>query len=201
MKKTGLLLKIAVIAVLTIGTVVLLLNAHVMLSTEDKISDTQGEKYSCILVLGAGIRPDGSPSHMLEDRIIKAVELYKSGVSDVIVMSGDHSSESYNEVKVMKNHAISLGVPESAIICDGRGYSTYESVWRTKEVLGYSSFIIVTQNYHLYRALYIAESLDIKCAGASASLRKYGGQFFNDLREAMARCKDFVFTIAKPEYR
>ena len=195
------LLKLCILVILAASILALSLNFYVILSTEGSINDTAEGKYSCILVLGAGIRPDGTPSHMLEDRIIKAVELYKSGVSDVILMSGDHSSDSYNEVGVMKSYAMSLGVPESAIICDGKGYSTYESVWRAKEIFGYSDLVIVTQTYHLHRAIHIANSLGIECVGASASLRSYGGQIFNDLREAVARCKDFVFAILKPEYR
>ena len=195
------LLKLCILVILAASILALSLNFYVIMSTEGSINNTTDRKYSCILVLGAGIRPDGTPSHMLEDRIIKSVELYKSGVSDVILMSGDHSSDSYNEVGVMKSYAMSLGVPESAIICDGKGYSTYESVWRAKEIFGYSDLVIVTQTYHLHRAIHIANSLGIECVGASASLRSYGGQIFNDLREAVARCKDFVFAILKPEYR
>ena len=195
------LLKLCILVILAASILALSLNFYVIMSTEGSINNTTDRKYSCILVLGAGIRPDGTPSHMLEDRIIKAVELYKSGVSDVILMSGDHSSDSYNEVGVMKSYAVSLGVPDSAIICDGKGYSTYESVWRAKEIFGYSDLVIVTQTYHLHRAIHIADSLGIECVGASASLRAYGGQMWNDLREAVARCKDFVFSILKPEYR
>ena len=195
------LLKLCILVILAASILALSLNFYVIMSTEGSINNTTDRKYSCILVLGAGIRPDGTPSHMLEDRIIKSVELYKSGVSDVILMSGDHSSDSYNEVGVMKSYAMSLGVPESAIICDGKGYSTYESVWRAKEIFGYSDLVIVTQTYHLHRAIHIANSLGIECVGASASLRSYGGQIFNDLREAVARCKDFVFAILKPDYR
>ena len=193
--------KVCLVILLIIGAVALSLNFFILLSTEDQIVEEYEGGYSCILVLGAGVRPDGTPSHMLEDRIIKAVELYKSGVSDILLMSGDHASDSYNEVGTMKSYAMSLGVPEEAIVCDGKGFSTYESIWRAKEVYGYSSMIIVTQTYHLYRALYIANALNADAHGASASLRYYGGQIFNDLREAIARCKDFAFTIAKPEYR
>lgn len=202
MKKTlSLLAKAFAIFIFLAAILALTFNCIVIISTEKKIDAAVDDKYRCILVLGAGVKPDGSPSHMLEDRIRTAVRLYEEGASSTILMSGDHRSDDYNEVGTMRDFAISLGVPEEAIICDGKGLSTYESVYRAKEVFGFDSFVIVTQTYHLSRALYIADALGADAIGVSASLRPYGGQLWYDFREAVARCKDLIFAIIKPEYK
>lgn len=156
--------------------------------------DFSGEQYDCILVLGAGLRPDGSPSDMLSDRLDVAIELYNEGVSDVILLSGDHSSFDYNEVEAMENYCLEHDIPLSSIIKDGKGYSTYESMLNLKNEGKYKKIVIVTQKYHLYRAVYIAEKLGFDAHGADAALRTYRGQIIRDLREVAARTKD-VFMI------
>ena len=156
--------------------------------------DFSGEQYDCILVLGAGLRPDGSPSDMLSDRLDVAIELYNEGVSDVILLSGDHSSFDYNEVAAMEIYCLEHDIPPSAIIKDGKGYSTYESMLNLKNEGKYKKIVVVTQKYHLYRAVYIAEKLGFDAYGADAALRLYRGQFLRDLREVAARTKD-VFMV------
>ena len=150
----------------------------------------EGERYDCILVLGAGLRSDGSPSDMLADRLDVAIRLYKSGVSDVILLSGDCTDDTYDEVSSMERYCLAFGIPEEAIVKDGKGYSTYESMLNTKSSGKYKDIVIVTQKYHLYRAIYIAEKMGMSADGADAATRSYRGQLFRELREIAARTKD-----------
>lgn len=147
--------------------------------------------YDCILVLGAGLRSDGSPSDMLADRLRGAVELYEQGIAERIVLSGDRSGEEYDEVSAMAAYCLAAGVPETALVLDPIGYSTYESMVNTVGA-GYSRFVVVTQRYHLYRALYIANGLGAEAVGFSADYRSYRGQAVRDAREVVARVKDFL---------
>ena len=153
----------------------------------------------CIVVLGCLVNSDGTPSDMLADRLTRGIELYKAGVAPKIIMSGDHGRKEYNEVDTMKQFAIAHGVPSSDIFMDHAGFSTYESIYRAKEIFGVDKIIIVTQEYHLYRALYIAQGLGIEAYGADADYRTYRNQINRELREIVARFKDFIWTIFKPE--
>lgn len=156
-------------------------------------------KYDCILVLGAGVREDGTPSDMLRDRITVACELYmNTGRNTPLLMSGDHTGD-YNEVGVMKSLASSLGVPTEDVFLDHKGYSTYESLCRAKQIFGAKRVLIVTQEYHLYRALYIARELGMEAVGVSADLRPYRKQALYSTREVLARFKDF-FSAAAGNY-
>jgi vancomycin permeability regulator SanA len=157
------------------------------------------ENIDCILVLGCGVRPDGSPSDMLADRLQRGVELYKSGAAPKLLMSGDHGTKGYNEVAAMKAYAETAEVPSKDVFLDHAGFSTYESVYRAKEIFQAKRVIIVTQGYHLYRALYIARELGLDAWGVEADLRSYYGQTARDVREILARCKDFGMCIFKPE--
>ena len=152
-------------------------------------------KYDCILVLGAGVKKDGTPSHMLEDRLRGAVELYKKGVSSKIIVSGDCSGEDYDEVSVMERYCLENGVPQSAIIRDDIGFSTYESVYNTVISAGYKRILIVTQEYHLYRAIYIAKRMGAEADGFATDYRSYFMQVKRDVREYFARVKDFIRSI------
>ena len=156
----------------------------------------------CILVLGAGIRDDGTPSDMLADRLDQGIALYKSGAADYLLMSGDHGREHYDEVNVMKQYAIDAGVPSEAIFMDHAGFSTYESMFRARDVFELQSVIVVTQEYHLYRALYVADELGLEAYGVAADPRAYAGAAYRNAREILARNKDFfqVLFRAKPTY-
>jgi len=154
----------------------------------------------CILVLGAGvIGVDNAPSNMLEDRLAQGVELYELGASDRLLMSGDHGRKDYDEVNTMKTYAVSLGIPSSKVFMDHAGFSTYESLYRAKEIFQVKKIVIVTQKYHLFRALYIAERLGLEAWGVASDPRAYGGQEYRAAREVLARDKDFFYTIFKPE--
>lgn len=154
----------------------------------------------CIIVLGAGVRDDGNPTWMLEDRILTGEELYNVNAAPKIIMSGDHGREEYDEVNTMKQYAIDDGIPTEDIFMDHAGFSTYESMYRAKEIFGAKKVVIVTQEYHLYRAMYIAEKLGMEAYGVSADKRDYSRmQYYRVAREWIARTKDFVTVIAKPE--
>ena len=153
----------------------------------------------CILVLGCRVREEGKPSDMLSDRLKRGIDLYKEGAAPKIIMSGDHGQKEYDEVNTMKQIAIDAGVPSSDIFMDHAGFSTYESLYRAKEIFKADKLIIVTQEYHLYRALYIAQKLGIEACGVDSDYRTYWGQSSREVREILARSKDFVNTIIKPK--
>lgn len=153
----------------------------------------------CILVLGCGVRPDGTPSAMLADRLQRGVSLYNSKVSPKILMSGDHGQDDYDEVNTMKDYALEKGVPTEDIFMDHAGFSTYESMYRAKEIFKAEKIVIVTQQYHLYRAIYIAEQLGLEAYGVNCNYHDYSGQLMRDIREVLARVKDFGMCITKPE--
>ena len=186
---------------LLIGITAVSLSAYMVKATEKNIftADTfeNDEKADCILILGAGVK-DGKPKPMLRDRLLTGIELYKSGAAKKIIMSGDHGRADYDEVNVMRSFAIEQGVRAEDIFLDHAGFSTYDSVYRAKNIFGAENIIIVSQKYHLYRALYISEKLDVKAAGVSANLNTYGGQLKRDIREIIARDKDFFKCIIKP---
>lgn len=188
--------------VLLIGIAAVSLSVYMVKATEKNIftADTfkNDEKADCILILGAGVK-DGKPKPMLRDRLLTGIELYKSGAAEKIIMSGDHGRADYDEVNVMRAFALEQGVRAEDIFLDHAGFSTYNSVYRAKNIFGAENIIIVSQKYHLYRALYISEKLDVKAAGVSANLNTYGGQLKRDIREIIARDKDFFKCIVKPE--
>ncbi len=168
---------------------------------EDKDTLAQLKEWDadCILVLGAGVREDGSPSLMLSDRLNTAITLYEGQVSDRLLMSGDHGREGYDEVNVMKGIAAEAGIPTEHIFMDHAGFSTYDSLYRAKHIFQADRVIIVTQGYHLYRAIYIARALGIEAKGVAAPGEDYYGQTYREVREMAARTKDFLLTIWKPE--
>lgn len=157
------------------------------------------DEYDCILILGCGVKKDGTPSDMLADRLDEGIKLYEKGVAGKLLMSGDHGRKDYDEVNVMKKYAESKGVPPEDIFMDHAGFSTYESIYRAKAIFEAENIVVVTQKYHIYRALYIANSFGINAVGVNADPRSYRGHQYNELREMAARAKDFVICRIKPE--
>lgn len=190
------------IILVVIGLIVLGINFYVKASTKDQIIENGDysnlKDIDCIIILGAGIWGN-SPSPMLQDRLLQGIDLYKSNVSSKIIMSGDHGREEYDEVNVMKQYAIDNGVPSEDIFMDHAGFSSYESIYRAKEIFGAERVVIVTQKYHLYRALHIANSLGLEAYGVGADPRQYVGAMYREIREILARNKDFVKCLFKPE--
>ncbi len=206
-EKTGKIIKRIVIGIgITIiaGVVaVAAINIFVMATTASKILDvdeaSEKKDVDCILVLGAGVRADGTPSKMLKDRLDKTIELYNSGVSETIIVSGDHRTKDYDEVNTMKNYLIDAGIPSECIFMDHGGLSTYDSMYRAKNIFSVKKAIIVTQKYHMYRAIYVAKSFGIDAYGVSAKEISYSGQTKRSIRELLARIKDVGYCITKPE--
>ena len=206
MKKPIKILLIAICCVLILSilgsSAVLIANAYVKGSTAPKILSPEEaaelEDVDCIIVLGCLVKADGTPSDMLADRISVGVSLYQNGTSPKLLMSGDHGQKEYDEVNTMKSCAITAGVPSEDVFMDHAGFSTYESIYRAKEIFGADKIVIVTQQYHLHRALYVAEALGIEAYGVSADLRSYAGQTKRDLREVLARIKDMAYALFKP---
>ncbi len=153
----------------------------------------------CILVLGCRVHEDGSPSLMLADRLEKGIELYESGASARLLMSGDHGRSEYDEVNTMKAFAVEQGVPSEAVFMDHAGFSTYDSIYRAKDVFRAEKIIVVSQEYHLSRALYIAERLGLDAYGVAAADISYQGATYRSLREAAARGKDFLLAWVQPQ--
>lgn len=182
---------------------VLGVNAHVKsLGGRGIVTPEEAESLDgidCIVVLGCLVEKDGTPSNMLEDRLRRGIELYEAGVAPKLLMSGDHGRTAYDEVNVMKQVAVDAGIPSEDVFMDHAGFSTYETIYRAKEIFGAERILIVTQEYHLYRALYIAERLGVEAYGVAANYRTYQNQVNRDLREVLARCKDFVTVIYRPK--
>ena len=179
------------------------LNAVVKHSAADQILSpeeaAQLQDVDCILVLGCLVKDDGRPSDMLRDRLRRGVELYELEAAPKLLMSGDHGRVDYDEVATMKQYAIDAGIASEDIFMDHAGFSTYESIYRAKEIFQADKILIVTQEYHLYRAIYIANRLGIEAYGVSSDYRSYVGQSARDARETLARVKDFGTCVFKPE--
>lgn len=156
------------------------------------------EDIDCIIVLGCRVNGE-TPSPMLSDRLIRGIELYDLEAAPKLLMSGDHGRTSYDEVNAMKKFAIDRGVPSEDVFMDHAGFSTYETMYRAKEVFAAKRVVIVTQSYHLYRAVYIAEKLGLEAYGVSSDLQSYIRQDYYNMREMLARDKDFVKVIFKPK--
>ena len=176
-------------------TAVTVINAIVKVSVKDRIltpeAAAQLADVDCILVLGCGVRADGTPSDMLHDRLQRGVELYEAHAAPKLLMSGDHGRAGYDEVDAMKTFAVEAGVASHDVFMDHAGFSTYESMYRAKEIFQAKKVLIVTQEYHLYRALFIAYMSDLNVSGYKAPPYDDHLQLYRDLREIAARVKDF----------
>ena len=204
-KRTGwrrVLLVLVCLALLG-GAAVLVLNGWVKGSTAGRILQPEEAAgladIDCILVLGCGVRDNGTPSDMLRDRLDRSLELYGLGAAPKLLMSGDHGREGYDEVNTMKDYAVAAGVSSADVFMDHAGFSTYESLYRARDVFQAERVLIVTQEYHLYRALYIAEQLGLEAWGVGADYHTYAGQSLRDARELLARVKDAVMVLFEPE--
>ena len=195
-------LKYGIIFIIILAIIIFGINVYVTISTSKQIIKendyTKLSDIDCIIILGAGIWGD-NPSPMLEDRLLEGISLYQKNVSDKILMSGDHGKKEYDEVNIMKSYAIEKGIPSENIFMDHAGFSTYESIYRAKDIFEAKKVIIITQKYHLYRALHIANQLEIEAYGVGADPRKYVGATYREIREMLARNKDFIKCLFKPE--
>ena len=196
------LLKILCTCIAVVAIVVGVTNALVVLTTEDgivSVDEASGYQADAIVVLGASVFADGTPSTILQDRLDCGIALYKAGAAPKIIMSGDNSTEHYNECAAMKRYAIAQGVPSEDIFCDHAGLSTYDSMYRLKNVFNVQRCVIVTQEYHLYRAVYDARGFGIDARGVPSDLSDYSARDSYEQREFFARIKDFFGIITKME--
>ncbi len=176
------------------------ISAGKRISTMDKLMEgPPEEKADAVLVLGAKVKENGEMSAMLKERVDYGIEIYRLGLAKKILMSGDHGREEYDEVNTMKNYAMEQGVPPEDIFMDHAGFSTYESMYRAREIFQVEHMIVVTQKYHLYRAIYDAKAFSMKVTGVACDQAVYHGDTYRKMREALARVKDFGYTILKPE--
>ncbi len=185
-------------ACLILGCCTLAISCLVQCSVKDRIITRQeaaGLQADCILVLGAAIWADNTPCPMLQDRLDEAIALYRSGLSAPLLMSGGTSGSDYDEPGVMADYALSHEIPSDDILLDRLGDNTYQSILRARTEFGADTIVIVTQKYHLYRALYIARQLGMNAYGVASDPRSYTGQCFREAREILARCKDFFNCI------
>ncbi len=182
---------------------IFLLNGLVVGSTKDKIISLDEAKeiedIDAILVLGCKVNPNGSPSLMLSNRLEKGIEVYKA-IGTKLILSGDHGQKEYDEVNTMKDYILTEDINIDDVFLDHAGFSTYDSIYRAKYIFGAKKIIIVTQKYHLFRALYIANSLGIEAYGIPADNIPYRAlNIKNEIREVLARNKDIFKVIISPE--
>lgn len=192
----------AFLAVAAVFVLLMMING-VKKSTEPMIYGAEDvPRKEAALVLGAGVSENGKLSDMFRDRIDTAVGLYMTGKVDKVLVSGDHGRKEYDEVNAAKDYLLLQGVPGEDIFLDHAGFDTYDSVYRARDVFEAKSMIVVTQGYHLPRALYIADKLGVEAVGVGADLHPYGGQYPRDLRENFAVVKAYLDVVlqSKPKY-
>jgi len=191
---------IILICLVVLGCIPFIINAYVINSTKNQIiniNDVESFKdIDAILVLGCKANANG-PSMMLAERLDTGISIYNK-IGTKLLLSGDHGHFEYDEVNTMRDYTLEKGINSKDIFMDHAGFSTYESIYRAKDIFLAKKVIIVTQEYHLYRALYIANNLGLDAVGVSAP-KIYSGQEMRDIREILARNKDFVKVMFKPE--
>jgi SanA protein len=161
----------------------------------NKIYQKEAAPYERVaIVFGAGLRRDGTPTPILRDRVETAADLYFSGRVEKLLMSGDNRFMDYNEPESMRQYAVSLGVPEEAIVLDYAGRRTYDTCYRAKAIFGLESTLLVTQKFHLPRALFLCNALGVKAAGVEANNRQYwrGSLLIWNFREQLATVGAFL---------
>ena len=196
MKTYKKILLILGVILLTIFVYAMGINYYVKCTVMDRIKDIDEIKdVDTIIVLGAKVHDDGRLSLMLKDRLDKTIEVYNKLDIKKVIVSGDSEHKDYDETTKMKEYLINNRIPEEDIVVDVYGLSTYDSIYRLKNVYNIDKVVIITQNYHLYRSLYIANSLGIEAYGMPSSGEDYFGQTTRELREILARNKDFLTSL------
>jgi SanA protein len=202
-------LVIIILTVLTIGGI-LIIDGHVEKSGRKKVvlyeaipAMAAEKRFDCVIVPGALVYPDGRPSEMLSDRLDMAVRIFKDGLADRILVSGDHGRADYNEVGVMRQVLLDAGIPAECIFMDHAGFDTYDTVYRAKSIFCVKRALITTQDFHLYRALYIGQQLDVDLWGVASEYSASTKKDWYRFREYLARVKAFMnceILHSKPTY-
>lgn len=194
---------ILILVVFLLMLLVLIINYYVSSSGKAYIKEMKDlENADAVIVLGAQVHKSGTPSDMLEDRLKMGLDIYNSGCVDKILLTGDHGREEYDEVNNMRRYMEDRGIKKEDIFMDHAGFNTYDSMYRLKEIFKVKKVIIVTQEYHLVRALYIAKSIGIDVQGVTSDLRTYPGIEYYKARDFLARFKAFLYVNikAKPKF-
>ena len=181
------------------GNILCTINEKAKTPAADQIAALKKINPDCILVLGCGIRDRETPTYMLQDRLDLAKMLYDAGVAPKILVSGDNGQVTHNEIHVMLRYLLDAGVPPEDVFCDHAGFSTYDSMYRADLIFQVKRMVVVTQSYHMYRALYIAEKKGLKAVGAASDQKTYAGQPMREIREVAARVKDVLKCMRMPE--
>ena len=167
-------------------------NVHTVSQVAAELADAPAD---AVVVLGASVHADGTPSDILADRLEVAVDLYKAGAARAVIVSGDNRSSHYNESDAMKAFCVEAGVPSEDVYVDRGGVGTYESMYRARAVFGAERIIVATQAYHLYRAMFTADCLGMETWGVACDKGAYDNQQMYSAREVMARAKDFYAAL------
>ena len=192
----------SILLLLLACTTALIVNQKVeSVGTKYIVTSNEVPNADAILVLGAYVFPNGTVSTMLNDRLTAGYELYEQGKAPKLIVSGDHGRKDYDEVNSMKSFLKDKGVPNQDVFMDHAGFSTYESVYRARDIFKVQKLIIVTQEYHLKRAVYVARALGLEAYGVASDRRDYGQAMkMYKFREIAARNKDFLWTnVIKPK--
>lgn len=164
------------------------------------VSVEDAPQAEAILVLGARVYPNDSVSSMLGDRLDVGLELMDAGKADRFIVSGDHGQTDYDEVNTMRRYLEQRNVEPQHIFMDHAGFSTYESMYRAKDIFKAQKIIIVTQQYHLMRAVYTARQMGLDAYGVASDKQQYAGMPRYEAREVLARNKDFAYVhLFKPK--
>lgn len=195
-------IKLGIIMLMICGSVFVAVNNYVERGgTKYIYSPEDVPNADTVLILGAYVYPDGTLSYMLQDRVNVGFELYAQGKAPKIIVSGDHGRKDYDEVNTMKDFLKGKGVPGKDIFMDHAGFSTYESLYRARDIFQVKKVIIVTQEYHLLRAVFIARELGLEAYGVASDEHDYGQVMAAyEVREMAARNKDFwMAKVIKPQ--
>jgi len=169
--------------------IVIACRIYILLSTQKSITTKENSpSIPVAIVFGAGLRRDGTPTLVLRDRVETAVDLYKTGKVQKILMSGDNRFIEYNEPAAMKEYAISLGIPGEDIVLDYAGRRTYDTCYRAKHIFGLDKAILITQAFHLPRAVYHCRLIGLESSGVIANNAVYrkSSYLIWNIREAFA---------------
>ena len=192
-----------ILLVLVIIAVVMLVPTNIYIVAKANqyiVAESAAKPADCIIVPGALVEPNGQPSAMLKDRLDVAYELFEAGAAPKILVSGDHGTVNYDEVDNMRKYLEGRGVPDEDIFMDHAGFDTYDTMYRARDIFEVKSAIVVTQKYHLYRAVYLAKSMGLDIQGVACDRYHSPVQFYYDIRELAARSKDFFnIEIFKPK--
>ena len=186
---------VRLLMVVTIATLIAVLAVDAQVAAVGRakiVSLADAKACDCVIIPGASVTIARQPSLILQDRLDVALEFYKSGRTKRILVSGDHGQKYYDEVNVMRKYLMDQGVPAEAIFMDHAGFDTYDTMYRARDVFQVRSALVVTQEFHLLRALYIGEQLGLEVEGVTSDLHLYSRAGYYRLREYFARMKAFL---------